>query len=66
MTYNFLAINKVVIKLIVKKSDINLCLKFLGIFFSFLPITLVDLYKNLLTLVFLTQERVLNKMILKT
>ena len=66
MILTFILINNVVIKLIVNKGDINFCLNFLGIFFSFLPITLVDPYENLLTLAFLTQETVLNKMIPKT
>ena len=66
MIFKLSLINKVVIKLIVKKGDINFYLNFSGIFFSFLPITLVDPYENLLTLVFLTQKTVLNKMIPKT
>ena len=47
-------------------GDINFCQDFLGNFFSFLSITLIDPYENMLTLVFLTQETVLNKMIPKT
>ena len=62
--FKFSLINNVVIKLTVMKGDINFCLNFEGFFFSFLPITLVDHYKNLLTLVFLTQETVLNKILL--
>ena len=68
MVYNlkFLLINKVVIKLIIKKGDINFCLNFFRNFvFSFLPITLVDSYKNLLTLVFLIQKMFLNKIVSK-